>query len=122
MRPLFLASFAMNMITRHLGRAIAACATAAVVVGASACDKVPLMAPTGSVINLFAASSTIPLNSEIEIIATVIENGTTTTPPSTTTGGGGTTGTPSATGSTSTPGAGTPVQNGTLVTFTTTIG
>ena len=35
---------------------------------ALACDKVPLLAPTGSVINLFASSSTIPLNSEIEII------------------------------------------------------
>ena len=86
---------------------------------ASACDKVPLMAPTGSVINLFAASSTIPLNSQIEIVATVIENGTTATTPST---GGGGTGTPTATTSTSSPGAGTPVQNGTLVTFTTTIG
>jgi hypothetical protein len=78
------------------------------------------MAPTGSVINLFAASSTIPLNSQIEIVATVIENGTTTAP--TTTTGGGTGTTPSAAASTSTPGAGTPVQNGTLVSFTTTIG
>ena len=42
---------------------------------AAACDKVPLLAPTGSVINLFAASSTVPLNGEVEIVATVIENG-----------------------------------------------
>jgi adhesin/invasin len=81
----------------------------------SACDKVPLLAPTGSVINLFTASSTVPLNSQVEIIATVIENGT-TTPPSTGNGGG----TPPTT--TSTAGSGTPVQNGTVVTFTTTIG
>jgi hypothetical protein len=91
---------------------------------ALACDKVPLLAPTGSVISLFASSSTIPLNSEIEIIANVIENGT---PPSTSTapttpGNTGATPPPSTTISTTTAGAGTPVQNGTLVSFTTTIG
>lgn len=111
----------MNMITSRPGRSIAVCAAAALVSLAAACDKVPLLAPTGSVISLFAASSTIPLNSEIEIIATVIENGTTAATPATGGGGGGTTGTPSTT-TTSSPGAGTPVQNGTLVTFTTTIG
>jgi hypothetical protein len=84
----------------------------------SACDKVPLVAPTGSVISLFAAANTVPLNSEIEIVANVIENGVASAPPST--GNGGTT--PPATGSSSTAGAGTPVQNGTLVSFTTTIG
>jgi hypothetical protein len=83
---------------------------------ALACDKVPLLAPTGSVISLFATANTVPLNSEIEIVANVIENGVTSTT-------GGTTGTPgTATTTTTTPGAGTPVQNGTLVSFTTTIG
>jgi adhesin/invasin len=86
---------------------------------ALACDKVPLLAPTGSVISLFATANTVPLNSEIEIVANVIENGVTST-------GGGTTGTPATPGtsttSTTTAGAGTPVQNGTLVSFTTTIG
>ena len=83
---------------------------------ASACDKVPLLAPTGSVISLFATANTVPLNSEIEIVANVIENGVTQS-------GNGTTGTPgTATTGTTTPGAGTPVQNGTLVSFTTTIG
>jgi hypothetical protein len=83
---------------------------------AFACDKVPLLAPTGSVISLFATANTVPLNSEIEIVANVIENGVTQS-------GTGTTGTPgtTTTGTTS-PGAGTPVQNGTLVSFTTTIG
>jgi hypothetical protein len=58
----------------------------------TACDKVPLLAPTGTVINLFISSSTVPADGAVEIIATLIEQG------------------------------GTPVQNGTLVTFTTTIG
>ena len=81
---------------------------------AAACDKVPLLAPPGTVITVFSSSSTVAADGEIEIVATVIENGTTadaaadharrqTTP-------------------TSTVGAGTPVQNGTLVSFTTTIG
>jgi hypothetical protein len=78
---------------------------------AAACDKVPLLAPTGSVIKLFASSTTVPTNGEVEIIATVIENGSA---PSSGTPGQGT--------STPTVGSGTPVQNGTLVSFTTTIG
>ncbi len=43
----------------------------------SACDKVPLLAPGGTVITLFATSNTVPVNGEIEIVATAIENGTT---------------------------------------------
>ena len=82
----------------------------------SACDKVPLLAPSGSVITLFPTSSSVPLNGSIDIVATVIENGTTA---STGTGGTGAGGTGT---STSNVGAGTPVQNGTLVTFTTTLG
>ncbi len=78
---------------------------------AAACDKVPLLAPAGTVITVFPSSSTVPADGEIEIIATVIENGTTTTPTA-----------PTGTTTTPTPGAGTPVQNGTLVSFTTTIG
>jgi hypothetical protein len=75
---------------------------------------VPLLAPTGSVITLFPATTTVSLNSEVQIVATVIENGQAT----------GTTGTGTGTGTTgsSRTGAGTPVQNGTLITFTTTIG
>ena len=88
-----------------------------------ACDKVPLLAPSGSVISLFAAANTVPLNGDVEIVANVIENGTTQTPattPGTGTPGTGTAGT--GTTSTTSAGAGTPVQNGTLVSFTTTIG
>jgi hypothetical protein len=94
---------------------------------ALSCDKVPLLAPTGSVITIFPAASTVPLNSAIEIVATVIEQGVATAPstpttPTTPTTPGQTPTTPAAPSSTSTTGAGTPVQNGTLVTFTTTIG
>jgi hypothetical protein len=106
----------------RLASLAAACGAITVLSFASACDKVPLLAPTGSVITLFASSDTVPLNGNIEIVATVIENGTTATTPTTpgTTGTPGTT-TPGTTGTT-TPGAGTPVQNGTLISFTTTIG
>lgn len=82
----------------------------------AACDKVPLLAPTGSTINLFAATTTVSLNSQVDIIATVIENGS--APAGTGTG----IGTPTGTTTTSRTGAGTPVQNGTLISFTTTIG
>ena len=81
----------------------------------SACDKVPLLAPTGSVITLFPSASFVPANGQIEIVATVIEQGTAATPPANGNGNG----TPSTT---STAGAGTPVHNGTLVSFATTIG
>lgn len=79
---------------------------------ASACDKVPLLAPAGTVITIFPAAPSVSAEGEIEIIATVIENGVATTP---------TTPTPT-TPTTPTAGAGTPVQNGTVVSFTTTIG
>jgi adhesin/invasin len=93
---------------------------------ASSCDKVPLLAPTGTVITLFPAASTVAVDGNVEIIATVIENGTASSSTGTGTGTGGT-GTGAGTGATgttttTTTGAGTPVQNGTLVSFTTTIG
>src|SRR4029453_19283108 len=86
----------------------------------ASCDKVPLLAPTGSVITLFGTATTVPSNGSMEIVATVIEQGSTSaapTPPAS-----GTPGTPTTPTSTSSPGAGTPVHNGTVVTFTTTIG
>ena len=83
------------------------------------CDKVPLLAPSGTVITLFPVTNTVALGGEVEITATVIEQGVAQTPPAT----------PPANGTPTTPatptptaGAGTPVQNGTLVTFTTTLG
>jgi Bacterial Ig-like domain (group 1)/PKD domain len=56
------------------------------------CDKVPLTAPTESTIQLFATGSSVPLTGGVDLIATVTEE------------------------------PGTPVQNGTVVTFTTTLG
>lgn len=76
----------------------------------AACDKVPLLAPTGSVITLLPVTNTVSLNSQVDIIATVIENGAAP-------GGTGATGVTTARA-----GAGTPVQNGTLISFTTTVG
>lgn len=61
-------------------------------VASAACDKVPLTAPTGSTVTLFSNTTIVPVNGAADITATVIEAG------------------------------GTLVQNGTLVTFTTTIG
>jgi hypothetical protein len=56
------------------------------------CDKMPLTAPSSSTITLYAARVTVGLNGSVDITATVIES------------------------------AGTPVQNGTVVTVTTTLG
>lgn len=79
-----------------------------VLAGPVACERVPLLAPTGTVINLTLASEIASLNSSVDVIAVLIENG-------------GTAGTGTG-ASTSTTGAGTPVQNGTVVSFTTNIG
>jgi hypothetical protein len=76
-----------------------------------ACDKVPLVAPAGTVITLISATNVLPINGSTDIIAVLIENGTV----STGTGGGGG-------AATTTTSAGTPVHNGTLVTFTTSLG
>jgi PKD repeat protein len=72
----------------------AVCGLAATILLATvvACDKVPLTAPTESTILLFANGSSVPLTGGVDLIATVTEK------------------------------PGTPVQNGTLVTFTTTLG
>lgn len=58
----------------------------------AACDKVPLLAPSQSTITLSASATQAPLNGDIEIRATVLEQ------------------------------SGSTVQDGTLVTFTTTLG
>src|SRR5262245_31384110 len=58
----------------------------------SSCDKVPLLAPTQSVITLNASTTVVPVNGTADIIASVTEQ------------------------------AGTPAQNGTVVTFTASFG
>jgi PKD repeat protein len=67
-------------------------AVAAAALAGMACDKVPLTAPSESTIILFANTTSIPLNGTAEISAAVTES------------------------------AGTPVQNGTVVTFFTSLG
>ena len=61
-------------------------------IGSLACDKVPLLAPRQSTISLSSASTVVQANGVTEIRATVLEE------------------------------SGTPVHNGTTVTFTTTLG
>jgi hypothetical protein len=56
------------------------------------CDKMPLTAPSSSTITLYASRVSVGLNGAVDVTATVIES------------------------------AGTPVQNGTVVAFTTTLG
>lgn len=75
-------------------------------VGSAACDKVPLVAPAGTVITLVSGTNVLPINGSTDLVAVLIESGTTS----------------SGTGNTSTPSAGTAVHNGTLVTFTTSLG
>ena len=77
-------------------------------VGTSACDKAPLLAPHGTVIFLTLGSPAVSPTGSVEVIAVLLEQGTTST--------GGTT------GGTSTTTGGTPVHNGTLVSFTSSIG
>jgi hypothetical protein len=88
--------------------ALAIAAGIALPIVIASCDKVPLLAPTGTVINLFPTTNTVSLNSQVDIVATAIENGVDV---------GTGTGT-----SSSRAGAGTPVQNGTVISFTTTLG
>ena len=78
-----------------LNRRRAICATGMGLLAAlvaASCDKVPLFAPTESTITLTASRLALGANLSAELVATVIEQ------------------------------SGTPVQNGTVVTFTTTLG
>jgi len=92
--------------TGRLSQVLALAATVAL--ASAACDKVPLTAPAGTVITLVATTNVLPINGSTDLIAVLIENGTT---------GSGT-----GTNATTTASAGTPVHNGTLVTFTTSLG
>lgn len=77
---------------RNSSRAAVRALVAVLAVTAAACDKVPLLAPSGSTVTLSAPTRTLPIGGTTEVTATVLESG------------------------------GTPVQNGTTVTFTTTLG
>jgi Bacterial Ig-like domain (group 1)/PKD domain len=82
------------MIARRLRPTLlrALFALVAVALAATACDKVPLTAPSESTITLFATATSVSSTGSTDIVATVIEE------------------------------AGTAVQNGTVVSFTTTLG
>ena len=67
-------------------------ALAVSVIAGGSCTQMPLTAPTESTIQVFSTASTVPLNGTADIVATVTEP------------------------------SGTLVQNGTLVTFTATLG
>lgn len=105
------------MVTRSLRLAFFAVFAAAVALAVSACDKMPLVAPTGTVITLFANNTVLPVDGSIEVTAIAIAGGA---QPSSS--GGTTTGGTTTTGASATPGQGTPVHNGTRISFTTTLG
>jgi hypothetical protein len=75
------------------------------VLAASGCEDVWLTAPSGSAITLFSNSDTIAVNGSAEITAIVIEGGQS-----------------SDSATAITPGVGTPVHNGTVVSFSTNLG
>ena len=116
------------MVAQAARRARLALAAAAAfgVIASGSCDKLPLLAPQGTVISLFSNSLVLPLNGSVQITATAIEAGagaptTPTTPTPPTPGTPGTPTTPAAP-TPGVPGTGTPVHNGTVITFTTTLG
>jgi len=82
--------FTAFMVAR-LRRAITSVCVASIVLAAG-CQKVPLLAPTGSTITLTSSATTLPLNGSTDIIAQVIEA------------------------------AGTPPHSGTHITFSTNLG
>ena len=80
------------MLSRRLHDALVAVCLLALAFAAPACEKVPLVAPSGSTITLTAATNALSANGTITIVAQVLEA------------------------------AGTPPHSGTHVTFTTTLG
>jgi len=82
-------------------------ALAGLVVVAISCDKMPLVAPTGTAITLISSTNDLPVNGSAEITAVLVQ-------------GVQTGGANNASGVTA--GGGTSVHNGTVVTFTTTLG
>lgn len=84
--------FNVLMLTCRLYRAPVAVCLFAVALAAPACEKVPLLAPSGSTITLTAATNALSANGTVTVIAQVLEA------------------------------AGTPPHSGTHVTFTTTLG
>src|SRR5437870_478209 len=84
--------FIVFMLSRLRRATILASVSVGSVVLAAACQKVPLLAPTGSIITLTSSATALPINGSADIIAQVIEA------------------------------AGTPPHSGTQITFTTNLG
>src|SRR4051794_4008053 len=84
--------FRLFMISRRCRPFVLSAAVSVAVFAAGACQKVPLLAPSGSTITLTVAATALPVNGTTPIVAQVLEAG------------------------------GTPPQDGTLVLFTTTMG
>jgi PKD repeat protein len=82
----------LYLLDLPVSRAIKSLFVLLVIVIAAACDKVPLLAPTQSTITLSVSTTTLSVTGSAKVMATVIEQ------------------------------AGTPVQNGTTVTFTGSLG
>src|SRR5438552_9665905 len=82
--------FSASMITR--GRWALFLLMVSIAATALACQRVPLLAPSGSTITLTSAATSLPLNGTAQIVAVILEP------------------------------AGTPPHSGTHVTFTTTLG
>lgn len=70
------------------------------------CDKMPLVAPTGTTITLVAGTNSLPVDGSADIVAILVEGGVIQ----------------GSNNAAVAPGSGTPVHNGTVVTFTTTLG
>ena len=91
-RHLRLVHWSTILVREMVSRNLAGLCALVLLASAAGCDKVPLTAPTESTIVLSANGSSVPLAGGVDVTATVTEK------------------------------PGTPVQNGTLVTFTTTLG
>src|SRR5438128_4371763 len=84
--------FMASMVTRPLRPWCVIAVLVGIPLTVGACQKVPLLAPTGSTITLTVATTALSINGTTDVIAQVLES------------------------------AGTPPQDGTLVIFTTTLG
>jgi hypothetical protein len=82
----------LSLLVLPVSRSLSLAALLFAVATLSACDKVPLLAPTESTITLTVSTTVVPVNGTAEVTASVTES------------------------------AGTPVQNGTVVTFTSSFG
>lgn len=99
----------LHGVVRFLSaRCVAALAALVVVLVAISCHRVPLVAPSGSSLTLLATTNVLAVNGSTDVIAVLIE-------------GGLAAGTSTTAGSV-VAGVGTPVHDGTTVTFTTTLG